>query len=209
VRTEPNSRIKADFWRDGNVEKLPYQRGAMLAAMWDARLRAASDGRVSFDDVMRYQRELAKAEKKATSGADLFVPAAAHFGLDVTADIARYVDRGEPIVLGADTFAPCFRVDTISKPVFDRGYDTESTTRADNVVTGLRPDSPAYAAGLRDGMKLLGRAAGEPGNSAVEYGLRVKDGAGERVIRFMPAGRATVTSQMLVKTDVAKCLKPQ
>ncbi|HEY3814838.1 MAG TPA: M61 family peptidase [Caulobacteraceae bacterium] len=209
VRREPNERIKADFWSNREVEKLPYQRGALLAAIWDARLRKTSGGRVSLDDVMHYQRGLATAAKGPTTAADLFVPAAAHFGLDVKDDIARYVVRGEPIVLDADVFGPCFRVETVTSKVFDRGYDTDATSRADNIVTGLRPDSPAYAAGLRDGMKLLGRAAGEPGNPDLEYGLKVKDGANERVIRFMPVGKGTLTSQRLVKADLAACTTPQ
>jgi predicted metalloprotease with PDZ domain len=208
VRSEPNTRVVADFWNDQYVEKLPYQRGAFLAAMWDERLRATSGGRLSLDDVMRYQRGLV-ATSKGVIAPDLFITAAAHFGLDVKPDIERYVVRGEPITLDANSFGPCFHVETVTTPVFDRGFDSAATTRADNVVTGLRPDSPAYAAGLREGMKITARVAGEPGNPALEYGLSVKDGAGERVIRFMPVGKGTLTSQKLVKADLAACKTPQ
>src|SRR5690606_32963944 len=39
VRTAPNERIKIDFWRDRDVQRLPYLRGRLLAAVWDAGLR--------------------------------------------------------------------------------------------------------------------------------------------------------------------------
>lgn len=78
---------------------------------------------------------------------------------------------------------------------FDRGWDPQATTNAGNVITGLRDDSPAYAAGLRNGMKIVKREFGQPGDSRVEYGLRVLIDGKEQVIKFMPVGKGMVTLQ--------------
>lgn len=193
VRAEPNSRILADFWEDPAVKKLPYQRGMLLAFLWDARVRQATGGVRDLDDVMRLMQQRRREAEVAGKPVDFvragFVGAMKDVaGLNVGPDIARYIEIGEPVVLPPDSFA-CLTLTVEPRPVFDRGWDPEATTAAGNVVTGLRPDSSAYAAGLRDGMKIVRREAGQPGDSRVEYALRVADAGTERVIRFMPKGK--------------------
>lgn len=200
-RSRPGGEAAKDFWLDPEAEKLPYQRGALLAAVWDARLRAASGGRTSLDDVLRAQRSAAKRERPVSAAA-LFPKTAARFGLDVAADLARHVDGGAPILLPRDVFGPCAVVETSERPAFARGWDAEKTTAA-GVVTGLDPASPAYAAGLREGMGVVRREAGSPGDATVEYALRVRDGGQERVIRFMPVGPGVITLQQVRLTPGA------
>lgn len=208
VRERADAEVLQAFWSDPDAEKLPYQRGALLAAVWDARLRAATAGRTSLDDVLRAQRLAAKRERPA-SGALLFPKVAARFGLDVGPDLARHVERGGAVILPADVFGPCAMVETSTRPAFARGWDAEKTS-ASGVVTGLDPASPAYAAGLRDGMAVIRREAGEVGDATVEYALRVRDGRQERVIRFMPVGKGTITLQQVRLTpgaDPAVCAR--
>ncbi len=52
-RNQPNYRIKDDFWKNYNIEKLPYRRGALFAFWLDQRLLVSSDGATSLDDFMR------------------------------------------------------------------------------------------------------------------------------------------------------------
>ena len=61
-------------------------------------------------------------------------------------------------------------------------------------------DGPAYAAGLRDGMRLIRREAGKVSDSTVEMAYRVSDGSGEKVIRFLPEGKAEFDVQHLEVT---------
>jgi predicted metalloprotease with PDZ domain len=174
----------------------------MLAAIWDARLRSASGGRVSLDDVMRAQRA-AVAQSRGTSAYQLFPKVAARFGLDVGADLDRYVDRGEPIELPADVFGPCAKVSWREQATYDRGWDTKATLAAADVVTGLRQGSPAWQAGMRDGMKLLARSFDHPDDSTAELMIRARlaDGS-EREFRFKPEGQGTIRVQHV---DVAAC----
>ncbi len=212
VRGAPNSRILADFWKDPAVKKLPYQRGMMLGFLWDARVRQATGGARDLDDVVRLMQQRRRDAEGAEQKVDFIRPALVRAmkdvaGLDAGPDIARYVEAGEPVALPEDAFA-CLILTVGQRPVFDRGWDPEATTAAGNVITGLKPDSPAWAAGLRDGMKIVRREAGLPGDSRVEYALRVIDNGVERVIRFKPEGRtAYVAHEVTVPaglTDAAR-----
>jgi len=203
ARTLTNDEAADGFWTNPFAQKALYQRGAMLAAIWDARLRAQSGGRVSLDDVMRAQRKAAVEAGRSTTAAKLFPVVAARFGLDVQADLDRYVDRGEPIELPADVFGPCARVSWREQATFDRGWDTKATSAAGGVVTGLREGSPAWRAGIRDGMRIVGRSFDHPDDSTVEQMIRVRttDGA-EREVRFKPEGEGQLKVQHV---DVAAC----
>ncbi len=52
-RNQPNYRIRDDFWKNYNIEKLPYRRGALFAFWLDQQLLVSSDGTTSLDDFMR------------------------------------------------------------------------------------------------------------------------------------------------------------
>ena len=205
-RTEGDVQALKTFWTDPTSEKLPYQRGAMLAAIWDARLRAASGGRTSLDDVMHAQRVAAR-RVRPVSAALLFPDVAARMGLDVRPDLARHVDGGEAITLPADVFGPCATVETETRPVFQRGWAvSDPDRRFKDVVEG----SAAWRAGLRNGMTFVAREAGRPGDSTQDYMLRVKEGEAEHTIRYRPAGVGSVPVQQVrlaPGADAASCAR--
>lgn len=207
-RTAANDVVAADFWRDAQAADMQYQRGAMLAAIWDRRLRLA--GTVEgLDAVMRAQeRRLATLPKRPTATA-LFARTAQRFGLDVRSDVAAHIDQGEPLSLPVDGFGRCARIVTEERPTFSRGWDVARTEAAGGVVSGLDPASPAYAAGLRDGMTLLKRLAGTPDDARADYVLQARDGGGERTIRFRPTGKGRLTVQELMLDTAAFAADPE
>lgn len=195
------------FWKDAFAQKALYQRGAMLAAICDARLRAASGGRVSLDDVMRAQRDAARQARDTTTAARLFPVVAARFGLDVRADLERFVDRGEPIELPSDVFGPCAKVSWREQPTYDRGWDTAATSAAGGVVTGLREGSPAWRAGVRNGMKLVERSFDHADDSTADLMVRVQlDDGAKREFRFKPQGDGRFSVQHVDVTDCASAI---
>ena len=50
-------------------------------------------------------------------------------------------------------------------------------------------DVDVYAAGMRDGMRLVRFESGKIGDASVEVVFRVADEAGERLIRYLPEGK--------------------
>jgi predicted metalloprotease with PDZ domain len=195
ARTAPNARIVEGFWKDGAVEKLPYQRGAILAAIWNRQLLEKSKGRANLDDVVHAMQRDAGTHAN-TKAPQLFAKVARRYGLDVSAQIKSVVDDGAPALLPANAFAPCFEVRTITVPAFDPGFDYEATWKSsDQTVAGVKPESNAYRAGLRNGMTYLRREAGKYGDSRQDYTIRVRDQGTERTITFRPEARAMITLQ--------------
>jgi predicted metalloprotease with PDZ domain len=194
VRTEPNTRVVADFWNNQEVQKLPYQRGRMLALVWDGRLRANGH---SFDEVVRAMRARARAATEPLTAAGIFLEAASAAGLDPSAELASNIEAGAPIALPADLLAPCGRIGTREVPNFHRGFDIEATQANNNIIAGVDRTLPAYAAGVRDGMTLIRREAGEIGDSEQEIAYVMRDGETERTFRYMPRGRGSFTLQQL------------
>lgn len=193
ARALDNKTLAARFWSDGSAQQMPYDRGNIFAMWADARL--ADKGGI--DAVLKRQRAMAKADG-ATAAPLLFaVAVSAATGLNLQDAIARHIDRGEPIVLLPKI--ACLDVATVERVVFHRGFDIDATVAAGDVIAGVDRSGRAYAAGLRDGMKLVRREAGEIGNPNVEIAYRValSDGA-ERVLRWQPVAPKPVRLQQLV-----------
>lgn len=193
VRDAPNARILANFWTDAHVQQLPYQRGRLLATIWDARLRSSGG---SLDAALMQMRQRAEAGDPAAAP-DMLPQVLASLGLDVRADIARYVDAGTRIVLPANVFAPCGRLVTHEVAAFDPGFDADAMRANDGLISGVDPNLPAYAAGLRDGMAFVRHEAGRVGDSTREFVLVVRDGEEERIISYFPRSRALYLTQRL------------
>ncbi len=201
ARDEPNTRILADRHRDQDIEWLPYDRGRILAVLWDRELRAASHGRVGLDDVMRAQ--VSQAARNDAKGevvsADALLPVMVRqvSGVDLSNEIARHVDRGELPVLPADAFGPCVRVVQQTRPVFDHGFDFLATLKAHGRLAGLEPGGPAERAGLREGDRLhFDEVYSNDSRKAVSYGVDNADGT-RRTVSYLPEGKRQVTIQQL------------
>lgn len=203
ARSEPNSRIVADYWNDRAVGRLPYRRGPLLAAIWEQRLRSATNGARDLDDVLLTMRDQVRAEPgaKLLPGQRFLAAYKQLGGPELAADFETFVVQGAPIELPVDVFGACVRIESTTRPVFERGWDPDATTKA-GVITGLQKGSPAHRAGLRDGMQIVERVAGEVGNSTIAYVLKVRAGKRERTIKFMPAGKGQTVVRSLVLTSM-------
>jgi predicted metalloprotease with PDZ domain len=191
--------IAARFWTDQNVQQVSYDRGHLLAAKLDAEIAARSAGEQSLESVLRSQRQAAENSPELATA--LFRKALlARTGIDIDPDLERYARGGEPLLLAADLFGDCGRLVAERRKAFDRGYDAAATREAGGVISGVASDGPAYAAGLRDGMRLIRREAGKIGDSTVELAYRVSDSTGERLIRFLPEGKGEFEIQRLELT---------
>jgi predicted metalloprotease with PDZ domain len=175
----------------------------LLAFVWDQRLRQATRGSGGLDDVvlaMKARNAAQRTEKRPPLAVENFATAMREAHVDPADDIARFVEKGELILLPADTLGPCGAVATLDLPEFSRGFDGVKTAENGNVVVGTDPNGPAYAAGMRDGMKIIKREAGKPGDSRVELVYRIDDTGNERLIRYKPEGKKRVTLQELQLT---------
>jgi predicted metalloprotease with PDZ domain len=202
--TSPAKTVKGDaiaerFWTDQAVQQVSYDRGHLLAAKLDAEIAARSGGGESLESVLRVQRQ--EADSSSELATALFRKTLRErTGLDVEADLERYARQGEPLLLPADLLGDCARLVTERRRGYDRGSAAAATREAGGLITGVAPDGPAYAAGMRDGMRLIRRESGKVGDSTVELAYRVSDENGERLIRYRPEGKSEFEVQRLELT---------
>jgi predicted metalloprotease with PDZ domain len=194
-RLKPDSVTDPLFHRDADAERLGEDRGSMMAALLDYHLRQQTEGRVDMRAVLLEVKREVEAKSGSGSGPQRLVRIARErHGVELQPLLDRHLGRGEDIAFPADAFGRCFAVTTTEVPRFTRGLTGAVVGSA---VTGVAPDGPAYAAGLRDGMILLARTGGKIGDPRHELVYRVRDGEQERTIRYMPAGREKVRVQEL------------
>ena len=208
VRAEPNSRIVADFWTDRRLTYLPYRRGALFAYLSDHEVRRASGGKANLDTVIFAMRDKWAAAPAAQKPVLIqsFVEQARRAGFDPQAAMARHMEAGEQILLPADLFPSCATVKTENIAAYDAGFDRVKS-RETGVVAGVKTDGPAYAAGLRDGMKFLGRSGGTEGDSRVPAAYRVADAGAERTIRYQPEGKERIVLQSVAMLPLGEAWK--
>jgi hypothetical protein len=102
-------------------------------------------------------------------------------------DLARHVDQAEEFSFGPGWLGPCFEFTTERVPPWTLGLSHQSFETSQ--VTGVDPDGPAAAAGLRDGMQLAGWSLpGRDGQDEVELWALRSGGSGTYRVAYRPEG---------------------
>jgi predicted metalloprotease with PDZ domain len=209
AKNAPNRAVLESFWTDRAVERMPYQRGNLLAHLWEERIRAAGTG-ASIDDMVRDLFVEARTKQAVVSAETLDRLSRPYLADGLASDIARYVDEGETIPASPKALGPCARLESRAIGPFVLGFDEEATDRA-GAIAGVVRGGPAHRAGARDGMKLRRSAWSTDPTRPVT--LTVLDGAKERVIEYLPQGARVAVPQYVVDArayaaDRARCEAP-
>jgi predicted metalloprotease with PDZ domain len=111
TRNATNAEILQRAFSDTAYTLAPYDRGRLLAMLWDRQLMRATRGRKNLDDVLVAMREryLAAPPDSRPGTVENLVATYREVsgGIDLTSDVERYVVRGETIVLPHLLYAPC------------------------------------------------------------------------------------------------------
>jgi predicted metalloprotease with PDZ domain len=211
IKAMPNAEAAKLYWTSREGQRLPYLRGMLFASWIDDRLRNAPAGKTLKDVLLAMQKRasgISQAEAaKLGYAAQLLRDETAKAGLDIDSAVATYIDKGQPIIFEAGFMADCGRLEIRRRAKFHRGFDVEATVANANTISGVKVSGPAWKAGLRDGMKLLGRRGGEVGNSEVEIVYEIIDNGVAKTLRWMPTGEGEETVRRLVldKAKDASC----
>jgi predicted metalloprotease with PDZ domain len=145
----PDREIAARFWEDTRIRTLPYDRGAMYFAVLDGKIRRASGGKRSLDDLIREMNRRRRAgERVPESGwVDLLARELGGEGRRTHADMLA----GKLMLPESADFGPCFRRTTGAFRRFDLGFEPKSLVGAVKTIRGLIPGSEAEKAGLKNG----------------------------------------------------------
>ncbi len=197
-RTQPNEQVAASFWKTRHAERMPYLRGFFLALHWDAQIRAATQSKKNLDDVMRHLRD--RFAKTDTQSGDLMRPSLvsafkAVAGIDITGDISAYVENARPIPFPVDLLNPHIVLKT--QPKYERGWKIRREGEK-KIIEDVKEDSPAYRAGVRNGMLLLKQLPTESQNENVIHVFEMLDGAEQRLVRYQPKQSESLGSREIV-----------
>jgi len=191
VRTASNQRIVSDFWKDQNVQRLPYLRGFMIAVGWNSEILRFTVGKHSLDDVVLDLFRSAKAGGRELSLGLISEKISGLIKKDISQDLSNQVVNGEPIVPAADALGTEVELVTEAMPVFELGFDLNEL-RTKRTIAGVVEGSNAYAAGLRNGQTLAGGLSFAFGDTSKPIEIRVRENGAERTVKYVPASAKPV-----------------
>lgn len=148
--TQPNARIKQDFWRNKRVEELPYRRGFVFAIYLNYLIKK-NNPEYSLDNVMLdLFRESVRQPFSSLHFQEIvkkYIPQG------ISHEMQRFIEEGNPIwLLGLDQYLP---LEKVKLGNYELGFDREALAQ-EKIIKHLKKDSNAYLAGLRNGDKVVG-----------------------------------------------------
>lgn len=195
ARDATNARVRAEFWTNDAVQKIPYRRGELFALHLAGRMAAAG---ASLDATLRSLRLPQSALPREGDSRDddlavnrLRTVLRARLGDSALADLQAYIEEGRPMPIGDDFLGPCFSGKWVEKPLFELGFDAVSFRS--RKLAGLVAGSAAERSGLREGMDLAGWSVFH-GNVEKEVTIQLMEAGKVRDVKYRPV--ATTPARM-------------
>jgi predicted metalloprotease with PDZ domain len=186
--------VREQFYLDADLQRLAYQRGGLLAATWDSRIRQQSQGKQSLDDAMLALRQGASRREQVLTESFLGDHFARFAGAQVHSDLTAYIDDGEIIPLPPGALGPCIDLHEAMAHAYDAGLDVEKMVQT-RVISGVKPGSEADLAGVRNGQIVIERSEIRAGDPDQRISLTVRDNTGEKSLGYFHRGRGIPISQ--------------
>lgn len=145
----PDAEIAPRFWEDTRIRVLPYDRGGLYFAVLDGRIRRASGGKRSVDDLVQAMNRRYAAKQPTDDEAWI------HLVVEALGEDGRKLHEamlaGALMLPEADDFGPCFTRTTAQIRRFELGFEPRSLVGTTKTIRGVIPGSEAAKAGLKDG----------------------------------------------------------
>jgi predicted metalloprotease with PDZ domain len=186
VREASNLRIIEEFWKNPDIQTLPYRRGDVLALLLDYQIARSSGGKRSLDDFVRDLFARTPAGRHKLDNQKLFDRIAQWTDAAFAETVRGYVVDGKTIELPPDIGEPMMTLKRRMTGRFDPGFDLNAT-QVERRMVGVREGSSGHKAGLRDGQKLLGMSV-HVGNAGQPAELTIEENGERREIKYAPTG---------------------
>ena len=112
-RNIPNYKIKDNFWKSRNVEKVPYRRGAIFAFWLDNQIMLKTNYKKSLDDLMRELLKICKEKKIKFTDELLLELAQKYLEQDISYFFQKHMINGEDIDLAKEKWINGFSFQVI------------------------------------------------------------------------------------------------
>ena len=145
----PEDKILPNFFKDPWLNTLGYDRGALYFAVLDGKIRRASGGKRSVDDLVRTMVHLQRTDQEITEATwtDLLRK---EIGEDGVAFHKSMMAGGLVVPVSGD-YGPCFRRFSTKIRRFEMGFKARPGADGKSVVSDLIDGSEAAKAGIRNG----------------------------------------------------------
>ena len=187
-------------WTHSYACRVMYGRGLLLMLHLEALLRETCGGR-SLQDHLAGLMKL-RRERQVTLE-DLLRPIDALSQGEASQCLQRIL-QGGPIPPPTG-FMDGHHVEKDTVAIEDQGFDDTVAYRSPKIVTGLRPASNAYLAGLRDGDEILGKLdewyLGSHEDQPAAFDIR----RGEQIIPITYLARGAATYSYVYKKTTPSC----
>jgi predicted metalloprotease with PDZ domain len=162
-------------------------RGALYAALLDARIRSATKNARSLETVLRDLYAQGAASGRPLPVSSWIAALEADLG-DEAARIHERFESGAEITLPDDALGPCYRAATMRFARFDLGYDPRATDAGrPRAVAALEVGGPAARAGVREG-DIVESAELTDGRADVPVKLTVTRAGATLKLEYLPRG---------------------
>lgn len=189
TRTITNQELGENFHSDyQNYGKLGYHRGCLFATFVDWKIRQDSKEKKTLKDAMQTMLKICKKEKVQMSDGLFIDVMNRYLKNSIQPDFEKYIIEGNMIplenwMLGNNTIVKDEAVD-----IFDIGFDFEKSQQARKVV-GVKEDSAAYNAGIRNGQLIRGYGIYN-GEMNQEAEIVVDVNGETKSIKYFPKGKS-------------------
>ena len=181
-------------YEENSVDQLPYVRGPIVALWLDAQIREQSKNKLSLDAVMlTLARQGTENPLVELSSERVLRVAGKYLNRTSRKTLLRLVEEGASVPIPDFPKNPCIRLATEELPLFDLGFDGD-VLRSKKLVAGVREDSEAFKAGVRDGQEVLGVSVNW-GDVSKPVRLTVRAVSGQLRIEYFPKGKTVSVPQ--------------
>lgn len=151
-RNVTNDRFQEERWKDVRMQLLAYQRGCLLALLWDSKIRQRTAEKYSLDHVMRDLLQRVQETDHPIQISDIQELVGKYLDNEEAAqDIQNYIVEGKTMVPPHHIFAGYLDIQWFE----DIGFNLR-LAQEKGIIKGVIENSNAYKAGLRNGQKFQG-----------------------------------------------------
>jgi predicted metalloprotease with PDZ domain len=181
--------VMRDYWSDVRIIVIPYDRGAMYFAILDSRIRKASHGKRSVDDLIRVIVD--RNRKGMTTQEGYWVTMLEHELGEDGVVLHKAMMSGETLVPDSDAYSPCFQRVAARIRRYELGYNQKRAV-VSGVVEGLIAGSEADKAGIREGDAIVLRTNtdGAQRDPQMKITVKITRDGNTFPITYLPRGEA-------------------
>lgn len=125
------------------TDELPYAPGASTALWLDSKIRAATRGKASLDNVMFGLVHQSRGKRPALTAGPVFLTTGKYSDADARQQLREYVELGKTIQVPAAALGSCTTLEIDDIPAFELGIEPEMLL-SQHTASGVKPGSAAF-----------------------------------------------------------------